>query len=248
MPVSLKISPAARAGRRRIDKHARSRYKKLPYPAAMPYETHQPHSGTWLGLPPDEDNPVRLAVKYRCVILMLLYWGLLSAIPLAASRQAEVGNAIPAWMAAIELTPFLLVPAFLCLAVHTGAQWRALMITIYAGLFLNLLIYLPLPAEAMWGDLPAASFYGSLVWTGGEHREWIVTLPRFSLFWGLVIYVFLSGSGASPILRLLALAWWFLLFLVPLNAGMTGYADILGPLVIMAGILACMHLAAKRRA
>lgn len=214
----------------------------------MSDQTNQPRSGAWLGLPPEEDRPVSLPVKYRCVILMLLYWAILSAIPLGTSRQAEIGTNFPAWMAVMELTPFLLVPAFLCLAVRTASRWRALMIVIYAGLPLNLLMYLLLPGEAMWGDLPAAGFYDALVWPGGEHREWLVKLPRFSLFWGLVIYVFLTGAGAAPILRLLTLAWWFLLFLIPVNTGMTGYADILGPLIILAGILACMHLADKQKA
>lgn len=79
-----------------------------------------------------------------------------------------------------------------------------------------------------------------------DHREWLVTLPRFPQFWALVIYVFLSGSGTPPLLRLLALAWWFLLCVAPVNTGMVGYADILGPLVIIALVLGCMHLAEKR--
>ena len=32
----------------------------------------------------------------------------------------------------------------------------------------------------------------------------------------------------------------------PVNTGMVGYADILGPLVIIALVLGCMHLAEKR--
>ena len=76
--------------------------------------------------------------------------------------------------------------------------------------------------------------------------EWLVTLPRFPQFWALVIYVFLSGSGPPPLLRLLALAWWFLLCVAPVNTGMVGYSDILGPLVIIALVLGCMHLAEKR--
>ena len=95
-------------------------------------------------------------------------------------------------------------------------------------------------------DLPAAGPYGTLVWPGEDHREWLVTLPRFPQFWALVIYVFLSGSGTPPLLRLLALAWWFLLCVAPVNTGMVGYADILGPLVIIALVLGCMHLAEKR--
>ena len=58
--------------------------------------------------------------------------------------------------------------------------------------------------------------------------------------------LFLSGSGTPPLLRLLALAWWFLLCVAPVNTGMVGYADILGPLVIIALVLGCMHLAEKR--
>lgn len=177
---------------------------------------------------------------------MLLYWALLSAVPQGADRYAEIGTVLPAWMGALELTPFLLVPAFLFLAVRTGAQWRALMIAVYAGLLLNLLMNLALPAGAMWGDLPAAGSYGTLVWPGGDHREWLVTLPRFPQLWALVIYVFLSGNGAPPLLRLLTLAWWFLLCVAPVNTGMVGYADILGPLVIIALVLGCMHLAEKR--
>ena len=93
---------------------------------------------------------------------MLLYWAVLSAIPQGADRLAEIGTNLPLWMGALELTPFLLVPAFLFLAVRTGAQWRALMITVYAGLFLNLLMNLALSSGAMWGDLPAAGPYGTL--------------------------------------------------------------------------------------
>ena len=229
-----------------IDNPSCSRYKKAPFPHVMPFPAHQPHSGAWLGLPPDEERPVSRAVRYRCILLMLLYWALLSAIPQGVSRQAEIGTDLPAWMGALELTPFLLVPAFLFLAVHTGAQWRYLMTAVYAGLLLNLLMNLALPTGAMWGDLPAANPYGTLVWPGGDHREWLVTLPRFSRLWALVIYVFLSGSGASPLLRLLSLAWWFLLCVAPVNTGMVGYADILGPLVIMALILGWLHLADKR--
>ena len=96
------------------------------------------------------------------------------------------------------------------------------------------------------GRPSAAGPYGTLVWPGGDHREWLVTLPRFPQFWALVIYVFLSGSGTPPLLRLLALAWWFLLCVAPVNTGMVGYADILGPLVIIALVLGCMHLAEKR--
>ena len=44
----------------------------------------------------------------------------------------------------------------------------------------------------------------------------------------------------------MALAWWFLLCVAPVNTGMVGYADILGPLVIIALVLGCMHLAEKR--
>lgn len=212
----------------------------------MPYSTNQPHPGAWLGLPPDEERPVSRAVRYRCILLLLLYWAILSAIPQGADRYAETGSLLPAWMGVLELTPFLLVPAFLLLAVRTAAQWRALMITVYVGLLLNLLMNLALPAETMWGDLPASGSYGTLVWPGADHREWLVTLPRFSRLWALIIYVFLSGSGSSPLLRLLALAWWFLLCLAPVNTGMVGYGDILGPLVIIALILGCMHLAAKR--
>ena len=157
---------------------------------------------------------------------MLLYWAVLSAIPQGADRLAEIGTNLPLWMGALELTPFLLVPAFLFLPLRTGAQWRALMITVYAGLFLNLLMNMALPSGAMWGDLPAAGPYGTLVWSGGDHREWLVTLPRFPQFWALVIYVFLSVA--------------------PVNTGMVGYADILGPLVIIALVLGCMHLAEKR--
>ena len=206
----------------------------------------QPSSGAWLGLPPDEKRPVSRGARYRCIFLMLLYWAVLSAIPQGADRLAEIGTNLPLWMGALELTPFLLVPAFLFLAVRTGAQWRALMITVYAGLFLNLLMNMALPSGAMWGDLPAAGPYGTRVWPGGDHREWLVTLPRFPQFWALVIYVFLSGSGTPPLLRLLALAWWFLLCVAPVNTGMVGYADILGPLVIIALVLGCMHLAEKR--
>lgn len=212
----------------------------------MQNHSNQSHSGTWLGLPPDDERPVRRAVRYRCILLMLLYWALLSSFPQGADRHAETGTVLPVWMGALELTPFMVVPAFLFLAVRTGAQWRTLMITVYAGLLLNLLMNLALPAGAMWGDLPAAGPYGTLVWPGGNHREWLVALPRFSRLWALVIYVFLSGNGASPLLRLLALAWWFLLCVAPVNTGMVGYADILGPLAIIALILGCMHLTDKR--
>lgn len=212
----------------------------------MQTPSNQPYSGAWLGLPPDEERPVSRTAKYRCILLMLLYWALLSAVPQGAARYAEIGTVLPAWMGALELTPFLLVPAFLFLTVRTAAQWRALMITVYAGLLLNLLMNLALPVEAMWGDLPAAGSYGALIWPGGENREWLITLPRFPQLWALVIYVFLSGGGAPPLSRLLALAWWFLLCVAPVNTGVVGYADILGPLIIVALILGCMHLAEKR--
>lgn len=208
--------------------------------------SNQSCSGAWLGLPPDEERPVSRTVKYRCILLILLYWALLSSVPQRTERHAEIGPLLPAWLGALELTPFLLVPAFLFLTVRTAAQWRALMITVYAGLLLNLLMNMALPAGAMWGDLPAAGSCGPLIWPGGENREWLITLPRFPQLWGLIIYVFLSGSGAPPLLRLLALAWWFLLCVAPVNTGIVGYADILGPLIIVSLILGCMHLAEKR--
>ena len=246
MPILLKNNPGSGPEPGFIDKAAYSRYKRLHSQPAMQYPSNQPHSGAWLGLPPDEERPVGQGARYRCILLMLLYWALLSAVPQGADRYAEIGTVLPAWMGALELTPFLLVPAFLFLAVRTGAQWRALMIAVYAGLLLNLLMNLALPAGAMWGDLPAAGSYGTLVWPGGDHREWLVTLPRFPQLWALGIYVFLSGNGAPPLLRLLTLAWWFLLCVAPVNTGMVGYADILGPLVIIALVLGCMHLAEKR--
>jgi len=125
----------------------------------MQFLSNQHSSGSWLGLPPDEERPVSRAVRYRCIFLTLLYWAVLSAIPQGADCLATIGTDIPLWMGTLELTPFLLVPAFLFLAVRTGAQWRALMMTVYAGLFLNLLINLALPAGAMWGDLPASGPY-----------------------------------------------------------------------------------------
>ncbi len=245
MPVLLKKKPVSGPEPGSIDKPVRSRYKNsIPNPP-MQFLSNQRSSGSWLGLPPDEERPASRAVRYRCIFLTLLYWAVLSAIPQGADCLATIGTDIPLWMGTLELTPFLLVPAFLFLAVRTGAQWRALMMTVYAGLFLNLLMNLALPAGAMWGDLPASGPYGTLVWPGGN-REWLVTLPRFPQFWALVIYVFLSGSGAPPLLRALSLAWWFLLCVAPVNTGMVGYADILGPLVIIALILGCMHLAEKR--
>jgi len=75
----------------------------------MQFLSNQHSSGSWLGLPPDEERPVSRAVRYRCIFLTLLYWAVLSAI--------------------------------------------------HAGLFLNLLINLALPAGAMWGDLPASGPY-----------------------------------------------------------------------------------------
>ena len=136
MPVLLKNNPGSGSEPGFIDKAAYSRYKRLHSQPAMQYPSNQPHSGAWLGLPPDEERPVSRGARYRCIFLMLLYWAVLSAIPQGADRLAEIGTNLPLWMGALELTPFLLVPAFLFLAVRTGAQWRALMITVYAGLFL----------------------------------------------------------------------------------------------------------------
>lgn len=164
----------------------------------MPYSTNQPHPGAWLGLPPDEERPVSRVIRYRCILLLLLYWAILSAIPQGADCYAETGSLLPAWMGVLELTPFLLVPAFLLLAVRTAAQWRALMITVYAGLLLNLLMNLALPAETMWGDLPASGSYGTLVWPGADHREWLVTLPRFSRLWALIITSSSPGAALPP--------------------------------------------------
>ena len=199
----------------------------------MPNKTHQPHFGTWLNLPPPGDERVGPAVKYRCTLLLLLYWGILSAVPQAGNNVMEVGPSFSPWIAALELTPFILVPAFLCLVPRTGSQWRALMIAAYAGLALCLLLNLSLPSHGSWGDLPLAGPYGTLAWPADGHREWLITLPRFSSFWSLLIYVSLSSAGTSPILRLLALVWWFLLCLAPINTGIMGYADLLGPLVIL---------------
>lgn len=212
----------------------------------MPNKTRQSHFRAWLNLPLPGDKRVRPAVKYKCALLLLLYWGILSAIPQAANNVAEVGSSLSPWIAALELTPFILVPAFLSLVPRTGSQWRTLMIAAYAGLALCLLLNLSLPADGSWGDLPLTGRYGMLAWPADGHREWLVTLPRFSTFWGLLIYVSLSGSGTSPLLRLLALAWWFLLCLAPINTGIIGYADLLGSLAIIAAILACMNLADRR--
>ena len=140
MPILLKNNPGSGPEPGFIDKAAYSRYKRLHSQPAMQYPSNQPHSGAWLGLPPDEERPVGQGARYRCILLMLLYWALLSAVPQGADRYAEIGTVLPAWMGALELTPFLLVPAFLFLAVRTGAQWRALMIAVYAGLLLNLLM------------------------------------------------------------------------------------------------------------
>ena len=122
----------------------------------MPNKTHQPHFGTWLNLPPPGDERVGPAVKYRCTLLLLLYWGILSAVPQAGNNVMEVGPSFSPWIAALELTPFILVPAFLCLVPRTGSQWRALMIAAYAGLALCLLLNLSLPSHGSWGDLPLA--------------------------------------------------------------------------------------------
>ena len=55
-----------------------------------------------------------------------------------------------------------------------------------------------------------------------------------------------SSPAAEPRPCFACWAWWFLLCVAPVNTGMVGYADILGPLVIIALVLGCMHLAEKR--
>lgn len=120
MPILLKNNPGSGPEPGFIDKAAYSRYKRLHSQPAMQYPSNQPHSGAWLGLPPDEERPVGRGARYRCILLMLLYWALLSAVPQGADRYAEIGTVLPAWMGALELTPFLLVPAFLFLAVRTA--------------------------------------------------------------------------------------------------------------------------------
>lgn len=68
---------------RSIDKDVRSRYKKRYLPLYA--EQNAPAAfGTWLNLPPPGDERVGPAVKYRCTLLLLLYWGILSAV-----RQQE---------------------------------------------------------------------------------------------------------------------------------------------------------------
>lgn len=191
----------------------------------------------WIILPPPTNNIAPLRVKYVRILLLLLYWSILSSLTPWDNPPLTVGDGIPPGMAALMLTPYLIIPAFLCMAVHTDRQWRSLMIPIYIGLLLNLGLTLIIPANASWGDLPAIGSCGALAWPRDIHSEWIITLPCFSLFWGLLIYIFLRGNTKSSILHLVVMIWWVTLFLAPLNTGIIGYADILGPLLITAAIL-----------
>lgn len=212
----------------------------------MSYSSHRNSFLKWLGLPPDTERPVPRFVKYRCTLLLLLYWGVLSHIPQGASLSVKIGIDFPFWGAALLMSPFIIVPAFLLLAVKTGTQWRYLMLTVYAGLMMNLLMNLIFSTEDIWGDLPAIGSCITLTYISDSYREWLISLPRFSYLWALIIYVFLSSNKTSPLLRLLSLAWWGLMWLIPINTmGMIGYADILGPLFIIAIILIFTHLSKK---
>lgn len=212
----------------------------------MSYSSHRNSSLKWLGLPADTERPVPRFVKYRCTLLLLLYWAVLSHIPQGVPLSVKIGIDFPFWRAALLMSPCIIVPVFLLLAVKTGTQWRSLMLTVYAGLMMNLLMNLMFSTEDIWGDLHAIGSCITLTYISDSYREWLISLPRFSYLWALIIYVFLSGNKTSPLLRLLSLAWWGLLWLIPINTmGMIGYADILGPLFIIAIILIFTHLSKK---
>ncbi len=198
-------------------------------------------TGLFFGLPPDTETPVACGIKYRCALLMLLFWALTGYI--VGAPDKNVGH-IPFWITLLILTPYLIVPAFLLLKNRTAAQWRELMIVIYGGLSLLTLLQLTLPLTAPWGDLPAACQYGSIV-LQSPSSAWEVTLPRFSCFWGLLIYVSLASDKVHPLLRLLTLLWWAALCLAPINTGLVGYMDLLVPLLILTIILPIMNVINK---
>ncbi len=172
---------------------------------------------------------------------MLIVWAVAGFNGCAPAKNAL---GIPGWMTLLLLTPYLFVPAFLLLKNRTGAQWRDLMIVIYGGLSLLTLLQLILPHSASWGDLPSACQYGAIV-LQGSGSAWLVTQPRFSCFWGLLIYISLASDKVHPLLRLLTLLWWAALCLAPINTGLVGYMDLLAPLLILAAILPVMNMINK---
>ncbi len=118
------------------------------------------------------------------------------------------------------------------------------MLAVYAGLSTLTLLNLFLPTTADWGDLPISCPYGSIVLTG-HTSSWLIALPRFSVYWGLLIYVSSASNKSRPVLRLCALIWWGALCLAPINTGLIGYMDLLAPLLVLAAILLVMNLINK---
>ncbi len=171
---------------------------------------------------------------------MLLFWALCSFLSAPDATAAK----LPLWITALTLSPYIIVPAFLLLFPRTAEQWRELMIAVYAGLSALTLLNLFLPVGADWGDLPISGQYGSIV-LPGRASSWLIALPRFSGFWGLLIYGSLPTHTPRPVSRRCARIWWGALCLAPINTGLIGYMDLLAPLPVLAAVLLAMNLINK---
>lgn len=202
---------------------------------------------TMFPLFPDTDTPVHRPAAYAGTLLLLAFWLTLSVIPHGNGQTAIVGPALSPAIAMLALSPYVVIPAFLLFAVRTNRQWRFLIMTVPAGMVLNLALLLLLPASSGEQLPPLQNIYNSLQWNISPDQTWAIALPGFSTFWSIMIYAFFSSGGTNRLLRIPALAWLLALCLAPINTGLVGHADILGSLVIAACVLACMHLTGKRR-
>lgn len=187
----------------------------------------------FLGILPDCDIPVSHGTRLRLTSLALGFWLMSSLLASSSSYQPlDVGQAVPLWIALCYLSPSFVIPIFLYYCLKTAEQWRAFMLCLYLSLPIYLGALLLIPPTFSLGDLPTLPAYSHLVFPSifSDSASAIeVTLPIAPLLWILLIHVHVSSNFPKSWVKLLTLAYWVALTLIPINTGLISYLDILLP-------------------
>lgn len=194
--------------------------------------TH-PVLARFLGILPDCDEPVSYGTRLRLTSLALVFWLIGSLVAGTSFYQPiYVGQALPLWIALCYLSPSFIIPIFLYYCLKTAEQWRAFMLCLYLSLPIYLGAFLLIPPTFSLGDLPTLPAYSHLVFANTSSNPTSVievTLPIAPLLWILLIHIHVSSNFPKSWVKLITLAYWGALTLIPINTGLISYLDILFP-------------------
>lgn len=195
----------------------------------------------FLGILPNCNVPVSHGTRIRLTSLALGFWVICSLVAGTSFYQPiYVGQALPLWIALFYLSPSFVIPVFLYYCLKTAEQWRAFMLCLYFSLPIYLGILLLISPTFSLGDLPTLPAYSHVVFTNTFSTPASVievTLPVAPLLWSLLIHVHVSSNFPKSWVKLITLAYWGALTLIPINTGLISYLDILLPPCLLGGII-----------